>query len=210
MSTATTGTTSGPAKSNPCPKCGKPLTDTAGLGWCSACGYCRSLEEHKDVLPPKSAAPVKKASVGGLVELGEAIGGLPRWVWIMVLGVLAFWCFSLLPNHQLPPNSLERAIWTTCQIVVGLLVIYCAQLLAMIQIAHEDEKLTFRDTLLPARLWTMTCKRLPRTYLPVWLGSWGLSMVLSALIFIGGLPYWLYYLPGSKPPKPGQTTSKNR
>jgi len=39
----------------PCPRCGKPLTDAAGLGWCRACGYCRSLEEAKAPAPETSS-----------------------------------------------------------------------------------------------------------------------------------------------------------
>ena len=200
-----------PRQANPCPRCGKPITDAAGLGWCPACGYCRSLEEGKASLPEvekKSAVAAKKPSLGGLVELGEAMGGLPRWVWIMLMGVVVFGAFSLLPNQQLAKNSYERALWSTCQIVAGLLMIFAAQLWAIVLIGHLDEKISFKDVLLPTKLWVLTCKQLPRTHLCVWLGSWGLTLILSALIFIGGLPYWMNYLPGGNRSKNGHSVVK--
>ena len=70
----------------------------------------------------------RKPSLGGLVELGKAIGGLPRWTWIMFLGMIVFAAFSLLPNQQLAKNSYERALWSTCQIGAGLAMIFAAQL----------------------------------------------------------------------------------
>ena len=47
---------------DPCPRCGKTLVDPAGLGWCPACGYCKSLAQAN----PKSLLTDKKApSLGG-------------------------------------------------------------------------------------------------------------------------------------------------
>jgi hypothetical protein len=186
------------------------LTDAAGLGWCPACGYCRSLEESQSKLPdPRETKPVKKPSMGGLVELGEAVGGLPRWVWIMLMGVVVFTAFSLLPGWQLKKDSLDRALWCTCQIGIGLGMIFVAQIVAVIIIAPEDEKLSFKDVLIPFRLWSLICKRLPKTHVSAWLGSWGLTLIVCALIFIGGLPYWMNYLPGGKynPGKQGQAST---
>jgi hypothetical protein len=186
--------------SNPCPRCGKPLTDAAGLGWCPACGYCRSLEESQVPEPAKKkdAPAAKKPSIGGLVELGAAVGGLSSWVWIMAVGAVGFALSSLLPASQFPMDSLERAVWTTGQIGVGLALIFAAQFYAVVLIAPDDEKMSFKDVILPFRTWSQVCKRLPRTYLCAWLGSWGLSLIASALIIVGGLPYWMHYLPGGK------------
>jgi hypothetical protein len=185
-------------RGTPCPRCAKPLTDAAGLGWCPACGYCRSLEESQVSVPETMhQAPEQKTSMGGLVELGQAVGGLPRWVWIMLLGVVGFAAISMLPARQLAPNSFERALWSVCQIGIGVSMILVAQFVAVIRLAPDDAKLSFKDVILPFRLWSLVAKRLPQTCVCAWLGAWGLTLVVSAVIFIGGLPYWMNYLPGN-------------
>jgi hypothetical protein len=189
-----------------CPRCQQgPLVDPNGLGWCKACGYCRSLEEERAKDPPPEAAAgeastAKKTrpSVGGLVELGEAVYKLPSWVWVLLAGMAGFALVSLLPSKKLPLDSLERAVWCTLQIAMGLLLILAAQFWAVIQIAPHDERVSARDVLLPARLWGLVFKRMPAMRLPVWFAGWGLSLILSAVLIIGGLSYWMNYLPGSK------------
>src|SRR5436190_2482376 len=95
----------------PCPRCAGPLTDPNGLGWCMKCGYCQAVEGEK--LSFMSAAEAQKVSLGGLVEVGQVVGGFPRWFWIAGLGVLLFFFFSFLPAVQLPEDSFDRALWTT-------------------------------------------------------------------------------------------------
>ena len=34
-----------------CPQCAAKLIDPNGLGWCRACGYCRSLEVERKSRP---------------------------------------------------------------------------------------------------------------------------------------------------------------
>ena len=123
----------------------------------------------------------------------------------MLIGCVGFAAFSLVPGLQLPKDSFDRALWTTCQIGAGLALMFVAQFVAVIIIAPDDDKISFKDVLLPFRLWSLVCKRLPKTYLSVWLASWGLTLIVSALIFVGGLPYWMNYLPGNKLNKQGQS-----
>src|SRR4051812_43042147 len=75
-----------PPATTPCPKCRKPLTDAAGLGWCQACGYCKSLSEV--ALPPVAGA-TGQAPRGALVETGAVIAGMPPWLWVAVINAAA-------------------------------------------------------------------------------------------------------------------------
>jgi hypothetical protein len=125
---------------------------------------------------------------------------------VLLAGMAMFAGFSLFPAKKLAPQSLERAAWATVQIAGGLLMILAAQFLALVRLAPEDEKLNFRDALLPFRLWGLVFRRLPALRLSVWLAGWGISLILSAVILIGGLSYWMKFLPQAKN-RPGPTSA---
>jgi hypothetical protein len=178
-----------------CPRCDGTLTDPGGLGWCQKCGYCQSLEEEKARVPVAVVEQPPVPSALGTVEMIEIARSLPPWVWICVGGVFAIVMASFVPGVLLPNPSLPRAAWCTAQIILGLLVIIGAQVWAVFVLAPEDERLGNRDILMPGRLWVLVFRHLPRTIRHVWLGSWGLALVLSALLVVGGLSHWLTYLP---------------
>jgi hypothetical protein len=180
-----------------CPRCTKPLTDPAGMGWCQSCGFCRSLEEDKAKihLEAAPAKPLDMLAPTGPAEQGSGLGLV--WLWLL-LGVIGLGAVSQVPARCLAPNSFERAVWTTGQIGLGILLILAGQLIALVQLAPHDEKLSFKDMFVPFNLWGQVLKRLPALRVPLWLGGWGLVMSLSAGIFIGGLSHWMTYLPGQK------------
>jgi hypothetical protein len=189
-----------------CPRCGQPIIDPDGLGWCRACGYCRSLEDER------ACALLAKTKVGAKQPSMAALAGdIPIWFWILVGGIGAVFAASLAAGWLLPAGKcLPRALWTTLQIAVGLLVVFAHQFLVLVVVAPEDEKLGFKDALLPTRLWPAAARRLPRTAPYLWGASWGLAMVIAALLFIGGLGHWNSYLPGANKDKnKSQTTSKS-
>lgn len=181
-----------------CPRCKSALTDPNGLGWCTKCGYCRSIEEERQVLKNLDEPVVSKKSYGGLIEVGQTIGGLPEWFWICLTGAIGFFVVSFVPNWQLPKDSLERAVWTSCQIIFGVLIALGGQLWAVVQIAPRVEGISFKDAVLPFRLYPLICKRLPRLQLSLWLGVWGLALILGGAFVVGGLDHYLTYLPGQK------------
>src|SRR4051794_34982474 len=96
-----------------CPKCGKDLIDPAGLGWCKACGYCKSLADDT-CKPLLSSKPT--ASLDGVLAAGGIIGGLPFWFWACLLCVATGVFFSIVMDRRLPEgNNLERATWASLQ-----------------------------------------------------------------------------------------------
>ena len=185
-----------------CPRCRQPLIDPDGLGWCKVCGYCRSLEtERNNQLLQAPSGPTRGTILAG------AAAQIPVWFWTLIGGVGALAVLALATGQLLPAgNGLPRALWTTVQIPVGLLFIFAAQLYAVVVIAPEDERLSFKDALVPTRLWALVAKRLPRLGGCVCLAVWGAALVLFALLFIGGLGHWFSYLPGAEKALP---TAKN-
>lgn len=178
---------------HPCPRCGEALTDAAGLGWCQGCGYCRSLDEDpaKDYLPaPAPAAPAAVA------EASQVVTRTPLWVWVMALGLVTLAAASWRVGLWLPPNSHQRALWTTLQIASGVFTMFVAQFFALFKLAPYDETLSFKDVFLPGRLWSHALKRMPGYGGHFCVAVWGLTLVVCAFLFIGGLNYWYTYLPG--------------
>lgn len=194
-------TTSAPAASAPaetvplCPKCQTKLVDAAGLGLCAKCGYCRSLEEDRGKVAATEPVVSPAAARG---EFFRLMLQLPIWLWLLLLGMAMFAVASYFTGKHLPPDSLQRAVWCTAQIAGGLVLILAAQFWALMALAHVDEKLGTKDALLPTRLWPLIVQRLPAMRWHLWIAGWGLSLIVSGIIFIGGLSHWMTYLPGTK------------
>jgi ribosomal protein L37E len=176
-----------------CPRCGSKLIDAQSLGWCSKCGYCRSLEEDAKKVLAVAAPSAQPGLPLGAGEFSELLQRLPRWSYILAGGALAVVVLSAAANLILPADSLARALWTTFELLFGLLCILAAQVWCLFILAPEDDKLGSKDIVFSVRLWSLTFKRLPEMCRQVWLGGWGASAVLSALFLVGGLTYWYQF-----------------
>ena len=201
LRTATKPTPPQAPPSVPCPRCKKPLIDPEGLRWCKACGYCGSLEaEQNNKLMQAEQAPSRAAVFAG------AAGQIPWWFWVLVIGVGALAAASLAVGRLLTAgDTFQRALFTSVQMGVGVMLIFVGQLVALMHVAPEDEKLSFKDAIVPTRLWGLVGKRLNRLYGCLWTSVWGLALVVFAILFIGGLQHWMTYLPNSnknQPPRP--------
>jgi hypothetical protein len=182
----------------PCPRCQKPLVDPQGLGWCKACGYCRSLADSEKQAPEPVQAPAKPNT---LTATSSALGQTPRWFWIALFGVVVIVAGTIAGGHYLTLKPLERALLTTVQIAAGIIVMFVGQFLGLLRIAPEDSTLGFWDAVFPFRLYSLVFKRLPSTQTTFCLGVWGVAMIASAAIFVGGLEHWLNYIPKSQAQK---------
>lgn len=94
------------------------------------------------------------------------------------------------------------------QIAAGLAVIFAAQIVILFWLAPTDEKLSFKDAVLPFRLWGLAFQRGGNFRVPFWMGAWGLSAIVAAIFVIGGLDYWMRYLPDSKANQPTTTQAE--
>jgi hypothetical protein len=191
-----------------CPNCEAKLIDPAGLGWCRKCGYCKSLEEDIARVPlHDTRTEHRPPSFLGLVEFFQLLKRLPSWAWVLIGGALTLVCMNIPPSQSLPMEGIKRAAWSSTEIILGLVMIFSAQLWALFILGPHDDKLGFKDAILPGRLWVAAVQKLPATHGQVWLASWGITMILSGILLVGGLSHWLSYLPKSLPPDvPVQTT----
>jgi hypothetical protein len=179
---------------NPCPRCEKPLVDARGLGWCQACGYCRSLDEDRARLPLAPVAP--NAAAQG--RSASARPQVPVWALGLIAGVVVLAVGSWVAGHSIPLRPLHRAIWATIQLSSGIIIMFLAQCFALLRVAPEEAALHFVDAVVPFRLYGLVFKRLPRLGLVLCVASWGLTIALSAILCIGGMGHWLNYLPKSR------------
>lgn len=198
-----TATSAPPSAAVPCPRCQQPLIDPNGLGWCKACGYCRSLAESEKQAGPAPQAPAKPNT---LTATGSALGQTPRWFWIMLIGVVFIAGASFAGGHFLVLKPLERALLTTVQIGAGIILMFIGQFLGLLRVAPEESTLGFWDAVIPFRLYGLAAKRLPRTQITFFLGAWGITAIISAALFVGGLGHWMNYIPKSS----GQKTQSAR
>ncbi len=179
----------------PCPRCQQPLIDPAGLGWCKACGYCRSLAEGTQ--QADQTAQAQPAQPNTFTATGSALGQTPLWFWIALIGVVLIAGGTFAGGHYLLLKPLERALLTTVQIGAGIILMFVGQFLGLLRIAPEESSLGFWDSVFPFRLYGLVFKRLPSTRTTVYLGAWGIAAIASAAIFVGGLEHWLNYIPKS-------------
>jgi hypothetical protein len=188
-STTAAGRKSPAQATAPCPRCGAALVNPGSLGWCQKCGYSQSLEEEA---PVTSRMNQRRApSRLGMLELWDLIRETPRWLRILLAGVVVIAVLSLIPNHFLDEDCLERAIYTTVQIGVGLLMCIGATIWACVWIGIATEKeISPKDFILPFQMWSVAFGYLPRSRKPVTCLAWGVAVQVCAVLLIGGLDFW--------------------
>jgi hypothetical protein len=176
----------------PCPRCKNPLVDPNGLGWCKSCGYCRSLAEAEtETRAPRPA----KTQPNALTATGGAVLKTPVWFWGCLCGTAAIGVGTFIASHQIALTDFQRALFCTLEIVAGLGLMFCSQFFGLLRLAPEDPSLSFKDAIVPIRLYGLIFQRLPDTQKFLCLGTWGLTAIVMAAIFVGGLGHWFTYLP---------------
>lgn len=121
-----------------CPRCGQKLVDPGGLGWCSKCGFCRSLEEDKVKAPVEQAAAkaeTKEEAVVSSLTLneiliqemgwGDVVRGLGRILlgWGILIGGILLGGLLLIGSLTMGPTI--GAMWT---FLLGMAIIGVAGL----------------------------------------------------------------------------------
>jgi hypothetical protein len=129
---------------------------------------------------------------------------IPPWGWFLIVGLCCVVALSLFANYILPENSRGRAIWSTIEVVGGLLAFLIAGVAGTTRLGPMHESLGLMDMLLPDRVWALVIKKLPDTRWHVCTGAWSAMAVLCGILCVGGMTYWL---PGKiSPPKPAKVS----
>jgi len=176
-----------------CPRCSSRLVNPDSLGWCPKCGYCRSLAEDGAKVRLATEPVMQKTSPLGILEFYELLAKVPRWLWVLMGGAAGLACLSLVAHLLLPADSLGRALWSTLQLVLGLLALLGAQVWSLIVLAPHDDGLGPKDLVLSVRLWGLTFRKLPDMRRQVWLGGWGVAAALCSVLIVGGFSYWYQF-----------------
>jgi hypothetical protein len=181
-----------------CPRCKSPLIDPGGLGWCKACGYCRSLAESE----PKAIQEIPlETPKSPDATSGSVVSQKPWWTWVSLIGMGAIIAGTWIAAQSLRLTPLERAILTSADVLASVAILLITQFIAVIKIAPEESTLGFWDALIPLRLYGMIFKRLPRSGFAVCVAAWALTAIITVNVFIGGMGHWLTYLPENKDAK---------
>jgi hypothetical protein len=163
----------------------------SGWNWCHRCGHreeSQAPDTAVDLGPPSTR---HSRSGDSSSELALAIRVIPPWGWFLIGGLCCVPVLSLIANYELPENPRVRAIWSTVQVVGGLLAFVIAQVAASTRLGPMHQSLGLMDMLLPDRLWVLAIKRLPATRWHVCTGAWSAMAVLCGILCVGGLTYWL-------------------
>lgn len=183
-----------------CPRCSTKLINPDSLGWCPKCGYCKSIEQDAAKVAPLETAtdtPAKPSPLG-IQEFIDLVRKTPPWLRVLFAGVLVVLGISVVADYVLKPESFRRALWSTLELILGMATMFIAQLWALALLAPRDDKLGPRDAIVPFRLWSLALNQLPSTRKQVWMGAWGLTAGLCAVLVVGGLDFWIQYY---NPPK---------
>jgi hypothetical protein len=188
---ASTAVSPNSAAAGSCPRCQQPLIDPTGLGWCKACGYCRSLGDEKPVAAPVAVAGPHKPT---MLEAAGTIRYLPTWIWFSALTVALLCAAVYFGNRYYHPKPFPRALWATIQLGAGIALIFLGQFTALFRLAPEDPSLSFMHAIMPVGMYGPMFKQLPSTSWSFYLVCWGKALIITATSFIGGFDHWFVYL----------------
>lgn len=125
------------------------------------------------------------------VEMFQSARLIPAWLWALMLGVVTIAVLSVVADYKLPEKSRLRAIWSTFQILGGLLVCWITCMLVTFRIKSIRDSLKLSDIFFPDRLLAQAIKNLPSTRWHVCVASWAIVAAVCAVVWPGGLTYWL-------------------
>jgi hypothetical protein len=161
----------------------------SGWNWCSQCGYREEGQEPDPVVTrDQTPAPKSRASSS---ELSLACRAIPSWGWFLIFGLCLVAAISFIADYTLPDNSRPRAVWSTVQVLGGLIVFLITGMAVSARFRAMHEQLGIVDYLLPDRVWTLAVKNLPATRWYICTGAWAMMAILCGAIWVGGLTYWL-------------------
>ncbi len=150
-------------------------------------------------MPGRVAAPVSTGQgPRASSELVQAARRMPSWGWVLLAGLVLIAGASGIADYNLPLKSRGRALWSTVEVLGGIVLFLLAGIAVAGKLRLTHQALSLSDMLFPDRLWVLAFKSLPATRWHICTAVWSLAAALCGVIWVGGLTYWL---PSGGPPK---------
>lgn len=173
-----------------CPKC-KSKEPWGENSWCPACGYYPkfasqiaeppTIDPETDVVEPMSEEEHVSEN---------ALGNLPQWMWIMGAGVLAIILFSAGVRAWIHFNGGRRAFFALGEMLLGFVSVGGASIFAWKQCRKGDQNLSLANIVTnPIYIWQPTLEHMPETRKRLWFLAWGITMIITSNLIIGGIKY---------------------
>jgi hypothetical protein len=176
------------------------MRNVSGWNWCSRCGY-----REEGVEPATELTRANLKSGAPTSELLVAVRSMPSWGWFLIIGVCFIAAVSGIADYNLPDNSFVRAVWSTFQVLGGLVLFLITGVAVSTRLRAMHQLLSLSDLLFPDRLWVLAFKNLPATRWHICTASWTVTAFLCGIFWVGGLTYWL---PSRTRPNAGHVFAK--
>ena len=188
-----------------CEKCQATLA-SAAVTICRKCVWYASLGTFVELDPnwettPDDEAPAAKAQPASGLQMWLNL--VPRWGWVIIASVFVVVIESVLVRLLTSAEGSVRTAWSLTQLAIGAMTVTGCHVFNFLSLAADDADVGLLDLFLkPFRLWTRTCRQLPKR---LWFFDalvCGLTAVVMSFLVIGGIPYDRLWNWGIKePPK---------
>jgi hypothetical protein len=168
-----------------CPKCGN-LDSWGTASWCPQCGYYPRLGT---CVSETNSAGDKEARPAPSTYL-EALARVPQWAYVLAAGVIAIFVVSVAVRALTPDDSLFRDLWSHLQLFIGGMTFIVVHCYAFIRGGAKGSRLGGFDVVIhPIEVWRPSFQELPQTARRIWVGAWGFTAAICAMMVIGGIRY---------------------
>jgi hypothetical protein len=167
-----------------CPKCGN-LESWGATSWCPRCGYYPKL--GTSVVTDDPASQTTVAPPTGYLE---ALARLPKWSYVLAVGVLGIFIMSVAVRVTTEDDGFARSAWSLMQLLVGGMTFVVVHVYAFIRGGMKASGLSGFDVITrPIEVWRPSFRELPATARRIWIGAWGFTAAVCAMLIIGGIRY---------------------
>jgi hypothetical protein len=164
--------------------CGN-LESWGNSSWCPECGFYPRLGIS---LGP--TANSSSATAGGPKSRGVSWQHIPVWAKVLAAGVIFIVAANIGARLAIPKMGTARTLVAFLQLVAGLGIAALMHCAAFFKAAMSNHRFYLIDAVLhPVETWKPTIQELPRTARRIWLGVWGLTCAICAVVIIGGIRY---------------------
>lgn len=178
------GTTEAAPAATGCPKCGNQ--ESWGVtSWCPKCGYYPRLGTSVETDDPASRQEEAPPPSGYL----DALRRLPRWAVVLASGVLAIVFVSIGVRVLTDEEGIARSAWSLMQLFIGGTVFAVVHTYAFFKAGAKAKVGGFDIIIRPIEVWRPSFQELPGTARRIWLGGWGFTAAVCAVLIIGAINY---------------------